>query len=426
MNNNLTGKRNTTITGIIAEYNPFHNGHAYHIEQARQLTNADYIIVIMSGNFVQRGTPAIIDKYYRTRMALQNGADAVFELPVCYATGSAEYFAEGAIALLTALGADCICFGSECGDISLIQKAASILLDEPYSFQRALKELLKNGFSFPHAREMALSEYLKCTASLEFPTDNLLSKPNNILGVEYCKAILKQNSSLIPYTITRQGQGYHDEKVLSCQTASASGIRKLILDEENKNLICEQIPNSVFSLLEDAYHVKYPVQTDDFSVMLGYRLLLQRDNGFTQFQDCSSELANRINNHLSTYCSYSQFADCLHTKEITHARINRCLLHILLDMRTAMVEDYREHGYIFFARLLGFCKKNAGVLGELEKRTTIPILTSIGKADKKLCHRGQSMLKKDLAAANIYEMGIHGRYHTGMTGEYRKLIVESF
>lgn len=425
MNSNLTQNHKPIITGIIAEYNPFHNGHAYHIEQARRLTHADYIIVIMSGNFVQRGTPAIIDKYYRTRMALQNGADAVFELPVCYATGSAEYFAEGAIALLTALGADCVCFGSECGDISMIKQAASILLDEPVTFQQALKESLKNGLSFPQAREMALSAYLQQTGSSEAQTANLLSQPNNILGIEYCKAIKKQNSHVVPYTITRQGHGYHDEEISNCLTASASGIRKLIFNGEHKELICEQMPASAFSLLEEAYHKQYPVQTDDFSAMLGYRLLLQRDNGFVQFQDCSPELENRIRNHLPDYCSFSQFADCLHTKETTHARINRCLLHILLDMNTHTVEDYRANGYVYYARLLGFCKNSTSLLTELNQRTTIPVLSSLSKAEQRLCSRGNTMLKQDFLAANIYELAIHNRYHTDTVGEYRKLIIET-
>ena len=424
MNSNLTTNYKPIITGIIAEYNPFHNGHAYHIEQARRLTQADYIIVIISGNFVQRGTPAIIDKYYRTRMTLQNGADAVFELPVCYATGSAEYFAEGAIALLTALGADCICFGSECGDISMIKEASSILLEEPPVFQQSLKNFLKNGLSFPQAREMALTEYLQYNRSSELPADNLLSQPNNILGIEYCKAIQKQNSHLIPYTITRQGHGYHDEEISSSQTASASGIRKLIFSDEHTELVHEQMPASAFSLLEEAYHKQYPMQADDFSGMLGYRLLLQRDNGFTQFQDCSSELENRIRNHMPEYRSFSQFAECLHTKETTLARINRCLLHILLDMDAETIEDYRANNYVYYGRLLGFCKHNARLLTELNQRTNIPILSSLGKADQTLCQRGRNMLRQDLLSANIYELAIHERYHTFMIGEYRKLIVE--
>lgn len=412
------------ITGIIAEYNPFHNGHAYHIEQARQLTHADYIIVIMSGNYVQRGTPAIIDKYSRTRMALQNGADAVFELPVCYATGSAEYFAEGAIALLTALGADCICFGSECGDISMIKQAASILLAEPAPFQQSLKKLLKHGLSFPQAREAALSKYLQHEGSYELPTANLLSQPNNILGIEYCKAIQKQNSHLIPYTITRQGQGYHEEELSTSLTASASGIRKQILKGEPTELIREQMPFSAFCLLEEAYHKQYPVQTDDFSTMLGYQLLLQCDNGFAQFQDCSPELENRIRNHLPEYQSFSQFAHILHTKETTHTRINRCLLHILLDMHTITVEEYRTNGYVYYGRLLGFCKFNAKLLAELAQRTAIPVLSSLGKAEQTLSTLGKKMLKQDILAANLYEMAIYERYHTATVGEYRKLIVE--
>ena len=149
------------IAGIIAEYNPFHNGHKYHIEQTRKITGADFIIVVMSGNFTQRGTPAIMDKYSRARMALENGADMVLELPSCYACGSAEYFADGAIALLDKLGCvDYVCFGSECGDIELLRPIAEILATEPENYSEMLRAELKSGATFPRARNRAL---IHCT-----------------------------------------------------------------------------------------------------------------------------------------------------------------------------------------------------------------------------------------------------------------------
>ena len=193
--------------GIIAEYNPFHTGHEYHIRKARELSGADYVIVVMSPDFVQRGEPAVFDKYTRTRMALQGGADLVIELPVCYATGSAEYFAEGATALLDSLGTvNTLCFGGESDDISLFQNIADILIQEPKEYTDLLRSFLKQGMTYPQARCQALSHYLKNQISdpsssallpdqcklpdLETVTD-FLSTPNNILGIEYCKALKK-------------------------------------------------------------------------------------------------------------------------------------------------------------------------------------------------------------------------------------------
>lgn len=148
------------ITGLITEYNPFHNGHKYHIEQTRKLTGADAIIVVMSGNFVQRGVPAILPKHMRVKATLQVGASLVLELPVCYATGSAEFFAHGAISLLDQLGCvNSICFGSECGDINLLQEVAHVICEEPPAFQETLQSYLKSGDSFPLARQKALKTY---------------------------------------------------------------------------------------------------------------------------------------------------------------------------------------------------------------------------------------------------------------------------
>ena len=209
-------------TGIIVEYNPLHPGHIYHMEQARKQTGADYLIAVMSGSFVQRGAPALLDKYTRTRMALLAGADVVIELPVCFATGSAGDFAAGAVSLLDKLGCvDGLCFGSESGDISLFEKTATLLQCESAAFSNALKKALKSGLSFPAARQQALLlclDMAKDMPSTACPDNNstaeqivaLLSSPNNLLGLEYTLALLRRNSSIRPFTISRVGSGYHD------------------------------------------------------------------------------------------------------------------------------------------------------------------------------------------------------------------------
>ena len=189
------------VTGIIAEYNPFHQGHAYHLARARELTGADRLLVVMGGNFMQRGEPAIVDKYARAEMALKNGADLVLELPAAAATGSAEYFAEGAVELLDASGVvDALCFGSELGKLAPLEKAAALLLEEPEEYRQLLREELKRGKNFPEAREIALSAF--------FPERELLSAPNNILAIEYLKALKRRKSSIEAVTIPRLGN-YH-------------------------------------------------------------------------------------------------------------------------------------------------------------------------------------------------------------------------
>ena len=244
-------------TGIIVEYNPLHPGHIYHMEQARKQTGADYLIAVMSGSFVQRGAPALLDKYTRTRMALLAGADVVIELPVCFATGSAGDLAAGAVSLLDKLGCvDGLCFGSESGDISLFEKTATLLQCESAAFSNALKKALKSGLSFPAARQQALLlclDMAKDMPSTACPDNNstaeqivaLLSSPNNLLGLEYTLALLRRNSSIRPFTISRVGSGYHDPLDGAADFPSASALRSLLAKQGSRLFCrsCSAIPN---------------------------------------------------------------------------------------------------------------------------------------------------------------------------------------
>ena len=217
------------VTGIIAEYNPFHNGHAYQIQKARELTGCDFVVVVMSGDFVQRGAPALFDKYTRTKMALLGGADLVLELPVWASSASAEFFAAGAVSVLEGIGCtDFLCFGAEDEKLSKMQKAVELLANENTEFQKQLRDVLKTGLSFPAARKQALSGFLTEEES------SILDKPNNILGIEYLKALKAKNSSIEPVIVKREGQGYHGQE-LSHGFASASGIRSALKTWETGN-----------------------------------------------------------------------------------------------------------------------------------------------------------------------------------------------
>lgn len=438
MVNKLIYKENLMkIVGLITEYNPFHNGHQYHIEKAKEVTGADTAIVIMTGDYVQRGTPAIMPKYIRAEMALKCGAGAVFELPVCYSTGSAELFAIGAVSFLDSLGiVDSICFGSECNDLHGLQKIADILYDEPIEYKNFLQSGLRDGLSFPAARQEALSAYMRNT-DYTF----LLSDPNNILGIEYLKALKKLNSPILPYTIKRQESNYHD-KDLQSNYSSASAIRSLLAYSgsaisthtvgstfENtpfSNILSEledQVPSCCLELLKDYHRVKYPVYQNDFSLIMKYKLLNKSPGDLSRYMDVSTELANRIINQLNNFFNYKQFCELLKTKEITQTRINRALLHIMLGIKKNSVEEYIEGGYHYYARLLGYRKDREKILGSVVRKGTLPLLTSLYETDE-IPEVGQKMLYHDILASNLYTSVITDKYKTAFENEYKQGIIK--
>ena len=425
------------IVGLITEYNPFHNGHQYHIEKAKEVTGADTAIAIMTGEYVQRGTPAIMPKYIRAEMALKCGAGAVFELPVCYSTGSAELFAMGAVSFLDSLGiVDSICFGSECNDLDGLQKIADILYEEPEEYKSFLQNGLKNGHTFPAARQEALAAYMGST-DYTF----LLNDPNNILGVEYLKALKKLNSTIRPYTIKRMESNYHDKK-LNSSYSSASAIRSLLAYSSSAistrsvgstfentpfsnilNELEDQVPSSCLELLKDYHRVKYPVYQNDFSLIMKYKLLNKTANDLSRYMDVSVELANRIINQLNNFFNYKQFCELLKTKEITQTRINRALLHIMLGIKKDSVEEYIEGGYHYYARLLGYRKDRERILGSVVKNGTLPLLTSLYETDD-IPEIGQKMLYHDILASNLYTSVITDKFKTAFSNEYRQGVIK--
>lgn len=408
------------IVGLIAEYNPFHNGHQYHIEKAKQLTGADQVLVIMSGNFVQRGMPAIMSKYLRTRCALDSGASAVVELPVCYSCGSAEYFAEGAISLLTSLGCvDSICFGSECGNLEVLDQIAEILTTEPEIYRNTLKDGLKQGLSFPAARQHALISYSAvCGHSFD---PSLLSAPNNILGIEYLKALKKLGSSIKPYTIQRTGSGYH-ETVLHPSFSSATAIRESLSGSLSDSLK-QQIPDSCFSLMAEIYDKNFPVTAEDFSLLLKAKLLGETKESLVFYADMNQELANRIINKRNDFQTIEQFCNLLKTRELTYSRISRCLFHLLLGITQEHLLSFRKQGAVFYARILGFDHRSAELLSLMKKNSRIPLITKPSQG-KRLKESGLIMFLQDCYSADLYESVVSHKFHTAFTNELAKPIVK--
>lgn len=408
--------------GLITEYNPFHNGHAYHIEKAKMLTGADRVIVVMSGDFVQRGAPAVMPKHLRAESALLSGASLIIELPVCFATGSAEYFAQGSISLLNRLGCiDSICFGSECGDLHLLKEIAQILADEPIEYQTALKQALKEGSSFPAARQEALNIYSD-------KYSEILASPNNILGIEYLKALAKIHSKMEPFTIKRIGAGYHDMDI-DGQFSSATAIRSDIYQLADVNSSSEslplthiqtQVPSSCHELMKKNYQTRYPVKADDFSLLLKAKLLSETAGSLSHYLDMSPELANRILRLRNDYLSFEQFCDLLKTKELTRSRISRSFIHVLLGITNDWLTAMKAPAP--YARILGFRRDHADLLGILKRTSDIPLITSPARAV--LADTAYQMLELDIYASNLYESVITDLYGTPFHNELTKQIIK--
>ncbi|WP_099467925.1 nucleotidyltransferase [Konateibacter massiliensis] len=410
------------IVGLITEYNPFHNGHLHHIKLAKNLTSADYVIVVMSGNFLQRGAPAIIDKYKRTEMALQCGADLVLELPCAFATGSAEFFAMGAVSLFHKLGCvDSVCFGSECGNIAALEEIADILTTEPERFQELLKGYLKEGASFPAARQKALLDFISRTGSDYDTFEKILSEPNNILAIEYIKAIKKLDSSIKPVTIKRVVSGYHDTRINDV-ICSASAIRAA-LQESGLTNFKEQVPSAVYDILTKEYKKTFPIYMNDFSSVLKYRLILSHQKPLAKYWDVSEALANSIANKLPDYRNAEDFMELLKNKQYTLTRINRSLTHILLHIEGDMVTRYIEEGYALYARILGFKRNSAPLLTELGNNAQIPLISKLADYKKLLSPLGIHMLEQDIFAADLYNTIVTDKFDCRIPNEFKQQII---
>lgn len=386
------------VNGIIAEYNPFHNGHRYHIEKSKELTGADYTVVVMSGNFVQRGAPALVEKYSRARMALENGADLVIELPSIYACASAEYFATAAVSLLTGLGpVTHLCFGSEYGEIGPFRRAAEVFLQEPEGYVNCIKYHLRRGMTYPCARLEALIQYDPSFASLS----NLFRHPNNVLGIEYIKALMKLESSISPVTILRSGSAYNDPNP-GVGYCSALAIREALVDGFMVSSLGVYMPENVIKVLQEIKQGEDFVTLDRLSSQLYYKLQLEPERDFTRYQDVSQELSDRILNKLPQFTTYSKFCDLLKTKDMTYTRISRCLLHILLQITSKDLQTGMELGYAPYARVLGFRQEATPLLHSIKEQGSIPLITKLADAHKLLPEGPLAMLKQDIRISQFY------------------------
>lgn len=410
------------VVGLIAEYNPFHNGHAYHIRKAKAVTGASYCIVVMSGNYVQRGTPAVISKYARTQMALEAGADLVLELPVIFSSASAELFARAAVSLLNHTGiVDYLCFGSECGEIEPLEQIAHIFLEEPPLFREELLKNLKEGNPYPKARNDALIEYLLksdlTSSAVEsiYKATSLLSSPNNILGIEYLKALISSNSTIRPFTISRMANHYHSMN-LDMPFCSATAIRTSLEESTDLNLIRNQVPDGCLRILNESYGKICPITSNDFSSILNDRLLTETD--YSVYEGFSDELAARLQNLMPDFMDFESWIDALKTKSYTRTRICRSLLHLILDIRHEDMEKYMEYDGCLYARILGFNSQSADLLTKMKQHCDVPMIVKMADAQNQLSPIGQTMLKQEIHASDLYNLIVYNKFGTKLKNEY--------
>lgn len=388
------------VVAVIAEYNPFHLGHKYQLDTIRQLTNADYIIVAMSGDFLQRGVPACFDKFHRTKMALLNGADLVLELPTIWATSSAEFFAKAGVSLLQNTGiVTHLAFGAEEPKLDSLFSIAQVLKKEPINYKEALSFYMHKGYSFPTARSKALKEILPNTTKDEW--DSVLSAPNNILAIEYLKALPNQISPLL---IPRNGAGYHDTNLQS-PLPSATAIRQAIARKEISGLK-NAMPFPSFQIAEELITSNNYLEIDDFSEILGYKLLSVFNNNFEKYADCNQDISNKISNALPNYRSFHDFCSELKSKDITYTRLSRILIHILLDIKQ---NDYiigQRLGYCPYLRVLGFRQSSKGLLSQIKKEAPVPLISKVTQATSKLSPDALAIFQKDLYASALYQQAL--------------------
>ena len=405
--------------GLVTEYNPFHNGHLYHLNKAMELTGADISVAVMSGDFVQRGELAVLDKYTRASMALNSGVNLVVELPVNYAVSSAESFAAGALKVLDYIKADSIAFGSESGNIERLSKLAHVLCDNEDTLYKEISKYTANGISYAAARQKVVEKLTdKDTAAM-------LTSSNNILAVEYLKAIIKNNYAIKPYTIKRQGDSYNDTDIRS-EYASATALRGNLKADN----ISKYIPVKAGLILSSNTNYIYPDDITEalFTRLLGILFASSYDKNVfienvMQYPDVNKEIAGRLYKSAMDMItrtvpqgaeskdngafSFGSLCEHIKTKEVPLSRIKRALVRITLGLDKKHMKKYSNAPYI---RVLGFDKKGQEYLSYIRKTVEVPLITKI--ADYK------EMLLDDIHAANIYNMIVAGKYGVKEFGDF--------
>ncbi len=391
--------KNRRIVGIIAEFNPFHNGHEYLIRQARERFGSDArILVVMSGNYVQRGEPAFLKKMTRCECALRSGADLVLELPVAAACASAEFFAEIGVRLLheTGVVTDLI-FGSECGEITPLQEIAKVLANESEAYRNALQNALTSGLSYPAARVQAVMDI--CPDHKDY--NKLLSSPNNLLAIEYLKAMIRIGAAFEAHTLKRVGDGYHIDSRQSTFSplCSAERIRLAIQDHYPISALSDVMPSSSFALFQEEIASGRYMTPDELSGALLSKLQLMNKDALCIYLDVTPDLADKILRHRMEAFRTTDLIRLLKSKDLTYTRISRALLHILLEITSMEIQQLRVS--LPYLHVIGFRKDCADLLSEIKQQSTLPLVTKHREASA-LSEGAFEIYQKDAARDAIY------------------------
>ncbi len=414
------------VLGIVAEYNPFHNGHLYHLEASRALTGAGCVVAVMSGNFTQRGEPAVVDKWARAEMALHCGVDLVIELPVLYAMSSAEYFAFGAVKLLDSLGVvDTLCFGSEFGLINKLEQTAAILSDEPDEYKALLKACLSSGKSFPAARQKALSEYLKEKYHKD-DLSELLRDPNNILGIEYLKALRRLNSRIVPLTVGRVGNDYNSVE-LTGKISSATSIRKVLSSNPwygARELLESCLPNPSLAIMEREVEVgRGPMFPTDFAQLLLSTIRKMTIDQIRNLPYMENGLENRIRLAADNSATWQELVDRICTKRYTITRVQRILFSALAGLDSDSLEYFTSLGGPACIRILGFNETGRKLLSEIRGKSTLPIITKTAGYKNSQAEGVARTLKLEAAATDQYVIACRNPYMRKSGIEFTRNVV---
>ena len=394
---------------IVAEFNPYHNGHKYIADRAREITGADFVIALMSGDYVQRGAPAIVNRYVRTEMALSSGFDMVIAFPTRYATCSAEEYAANALRIAASLGCiDFLFFGSECGDIDRLTEAARFLVLEPDDYKEHLREYLKQGISFPKARALALPQF-----------EDLIGSPNNILGIEYIKAILRGNYDIQPGTCSRIGTDHGSSKV-SDGYASATALRKLLYshaDSDHHTFSASSfIPDQAFEILKVEIENNKLVRENDLTFMLGSALWEAKSSAeLTKYLSVSDTLANAAWSSREKCLSFTEFAMLLKNRSLTYTHVCRALLHIALRIENTPASD--------FANILGMRKKAGPLVARMSESSRIPVILRPSRELAKLDDSVRSLFEEETRLSNLYNILVSQRSGSEIQNEMSRRLI---
>ncbi|MCP1305937.1 nucleotidyltransferase [Paenibacillus tyrfis] len=387
-----------STVGLVVEYNPLHNGHYYHYQQSKKVTGADSAICIMSGNFLQRGEPAVVNKWARAEMALRMGADLVLELPVAYSAQPAEWFAFGAVSALDATGlVDSLCFGSESGDISWLEAAADVLQDEPAPLRELLQQELKAGVPYPAAYSRAVAQFVP-------GAESELAKPNNTLGLHYLIALQRLRSGIRPQTIARMKAEYNQTDITDGRIASATALRKLLFEERTLHALRPYAPTATLDVLEREWQAgRAPVDWERFAKPLMLQLMHHTPEQLATFHEVTEGLEHRIRQALTETAApgegyVASLLDRLKTKRYTRTKLQRTLLRILLNhTKEELSAEILSRG-VPYLRVLGFRPKGRELLRRMKTTAKVPVVT-------KVTDTLSPLLAMDIRATSVYALG---------------------